>query len=458
MTLDESVRRVITHDGLTVPGDHVLVAVSGGQDSSVLLFILNKLKDVLKIELTVAHVNHQLRGDESQRDEDFVRTLAEQYGLACYVDRPNVVECSHTRGISIQHAGRDLRYRFFHELAHQHHYNRIAIAHNRDDQVETFIIRMIKGTGINGLSSIPIKRGLIIRPFLHAYRHEIETYGKALGITYVEDSSNRKDGYERNFLRHHIVPLMEKLNPQFREKVISLLSDITTVNTVFDKEAHAFLDQHVRFIDKQAHTSVISLQSLESEVRFRVVSKLLTGLIPLFIPLREHVGLVEKSLCSLRPNNSIMLPHGIEVRRAYDEIVFSIAATQKEITDIIPIGLGNYTLNDFGISITISRHASRPEIDKHDRMTAVLDADLLGELAIRSFRDGDRFVPLGMKEPTKLKNFFISRKIPKLIRRTIPLVLSGLDIVWVLGERISESYKVTDHTQNYLTLSARKIS
>lgn len=242
MDVEETVRRVIRDERLIEPGDKVLVAVSGGVDSSTLLFLLNRIRKDLTIDLGVAHVNHGLRGEESERDEAFVRGLAERLSMTCHVIRADVPGYSREQGVSIQHAGREIRYRYFADVCDTHGYRKIAVAHNRDDQVETFLLRVIKGSGLNGLSSIPIKRDRIVRPLLCTYRSEIEAYARKLSIPFVQDSSNLKEAYERNFLRMRIVPLLSRLNPRFREKILLLLSDITAVDRFFDEEAGQFLE------------------------------------------------------------------------------------------------------------------------------------------------------------------------------------------------------------------------
>jgi tRNA(Ile)-lysidine synthase len=457
MDLKEYVRRIIVQEEMLTPGDRVLIGVSGGIDSSALLFILRSLKDTLGIQLAVAHVNHQLRGEESERDESFVGEAADRYGLVCHTTRADVLSASRSRGISIQHAGRDIRYKFFSDLAVAHNYNRIAIAHNQDDQVETFLLRVIKGTGLNGLSSIPIKRGAIIRPFLTTCRTDIEVYVQSASIQYVEDSSNRKDGYERNFVRNRITPLIAQLNPSFRDKVVSLLSDISALNERLDAEAREFLETRVTIEDGENSVSVEKLRALSEEVRFRVVSDQLIRLRPEFVPLREHIRLVDKSLFSTRPNNFVVLPRGIRVKRAYDSLIFS---RQKEIPHFAgshAVEPGKNIIPELKVIITLAFHNEQPSLSGEDRMVAVLDADKIADLTVRTFRTGDRFVPLGMGEQTKLKDFFISRKIPQERRRSIPLVVSGDEIVWIVGERISNNHRVTSETKRFLTLIARPL-
>jgi len=452
MDLAESVRRVIHDEGLVDPGDRVLVGLSGGIDSSTLFFILDSLKNALSVDLAIAHVNHQLRGPESERDEAFVKGLAQKSGVPYHLLCKDVKAYARKTGVSIQHAGRDVRYAFFSRLAAEHGYQKIAIAHNRDDQVETFLLRVVKGTGINGLSSIPIRRGMIIRPFLRAYRSEIEAYAAHHSVPYVEDSSNLKDVYQRNFVRHRITPLLEKLNPRFREKVLLLLADITSLNAGFAREAEDFLARCVETGGGDSRVPIEALKTLNPEVRFRVVSRLLSRLEPTFVALRQHIGLVEKSIFSGRPNNSVTLPHGIKVKRIYENVVFTKKPQAPSRSATFDIQAGKNALPSLGFTLEVSLTGDRPSSFPADNRTVFLDAGIVGPLALRTFREGDRFVPLGMTQSVKLKDYFISRKIPKEQRRMIPLLVSGKDIVWVAGERIDERYKVTAGTARFMRI------
>lgn len=455
MDFEESVRRTISRERLIDSGDRILVGVSGGLDSSTLLYCLHRLKDTLSIELGVAHVNHQLRGAESERDEAFVRNLAERFSLPFHLHKADVKNIGRKAGMSVQHAGRDVRYAFFSRLAQSEGYGKIAIAHNKDDQVETFLLRVVKGTGLNGLSSIPIKRGPIIRPFLSVYRSEIAAYAASQGIVHVEDSSNLKDTYERNFLRHRVAPLLEQINPRFREKVLLLLADITALDADFDRDAEDFLVHHASGNGVEFRVSLGALKDLHGETRFRVVSRLLARLEPGFIALREHFGLVEKSLSSVRPNTAAILPHNIRVVRVYDEALFTKKPAVKPILEVFKVQAGANAFPPLGVEFDVSLHEKKPEGFGEDRTSVILDADLTGPLTVRTFRNGDRFIPLGMKDQIKLKDYFISKKIPREQRRQIPLLLSGGDIAWVVGERIDERFKVTPGTVRFLRITAR---
>jgi tRNA(Ile)-lysidine synthase len=457
-TLDESVRRLIVRERLIDPGDTVLVGASGGIDSSTLLFLLNRIGKDMGFGLAVAHVNHQLRGSESAGDEALVRELAGAYGAACYVLKADVRGYARKKGLSLQHAGRELRYRFFEETAAASGCGKIAVAHNTDDQVETFLLRVIKGSGISGLASIPIKRGRIIRPLLHSFRAQIADYARCHAIAYREDSSNLSDKYDRNFIRNRIAPLMEQLNPKFKEKIISLLADIASVNAWFDDEAARFLEEegHVRPEGEGFRAGVVALSGLREEVRFRVVSRLLSRLSPGFTALREHALLIEKSLFSRRPNNMVALPGGMSVKREYQDLILTKkGAEAAPPAEIFEVGTGTHAFSPLGVTLDVSISDKRPETFPADGQTAFFDADKISALTLRTFRPGDSFVPLGMAQSVKVKDYFISRKTPKERRRKTPLLLSGGDIIWVVGMRISDIYKTTAATRRVLKVSVR---
>jgi tRNA(Ile)-lysidine synthase len=453
-------RRILTfirHEHLIDPQESVLVGVSGGIDSTALLFMLYSLKDTIPFSLAVAHVNHMLRGRESERDEAFVRNTADQLALPFHAKRVNVQDLAKISGKSIQHAGRDVRYDYFRELAEGHGYGRIAIAHNQDDQVETFVLRVIKGAGVRGLSCIPVKRGPIVRPFLNTTRTEIERYVTEKNIGYVEDSSNIKEAYERNYVRHRILPVMGKLNPTAHLRIMSLLGDLTQLNERLDREATVFLEAYASSTPHGIVLPTKGLRGCDEETRFRVLSLVLGELAPGFIALREHIRLIEKVLSSSRPSSLAVLPFGITVRREYDKLVCTTAAAPPEVSETFPLQPGQNTIEPLGISIDVTLSSQPPSEFPTDRHTAYLDAGSISDLCVRTFRNGDRFVPLGMKNVVKLKDYFISRKIPRSARRNIPLLIIGDDIAWVIGERIDDRFKMTDRTREVVGVTVRKL-
>ncbi len=353
----------------------MLAGVSGGIDSSALLFVLLTIKDTIPFSLGVAHLNHGLRGAESDRDEGFVRGLAERFGLPFHTRRIDARSYSRTQGLSLQHAGRDLRYAYFGELAHEHGYQKIAVGHTKDDQVETFVMRVIKGTGLRGLSSIPIRRGPIIRPLLSCYRSEIEAYVRQESIPYVEDSSNVKDVYQRNFVRNRVLPLFEKLNPNFRERLLFLLDDLTRLNSLFEQEARRFLSEEVHIEEGDAVVEAEKLKRLDPETRYRVLAGMLERVDPRLVPLRDHVRLIEAALESTKPNVDVALPGRVTAAKVYDKLTLTKKPPAPLVQGRFPVRPGLNSLDTFGIILECTVIESLPERFPKDDHTAFLDYD-----------------------------------------------------------------------------------
>jgi tRNA(Ile)-lysidine synthase len=445
----EKIRRLIGEEDLVSRGDRIVVAVSGGIDSTVLLRILLILKSEISFQLGVAHVNHMLRGAESWRDEAFVRDLADSSSIPFYLLKTDVKAYAKASGKSLQHAGRDIRYGFFQDLSQREGYTKIAVAHNRDDQVETFILRMIKGTGLKGLASMQAKRGIIVRPLLHVSRKEIEEYARSARITYVEDSSNQKETYERNFVRRQVVPVMEKLSPAAGRNILLLIRDLAGISEGFETKALDFLENSLQVGAEGMSVAVEALKALDRETRFRVITRVLSNLEPATMLRRRHNDLVEQIIAGERPNTAVMLPHGIVVARAYDKVFFQRKAKPVTAEAGIGVGMGRNRLESLGMDLELTVEGV-PHDFRTDGKTAYLDLGALGDLHVRTFREGDRFVPFGMHESVKLKDFFIAQKVPRFVRRGIPLLISGGDIVWVMGYRIDHRYRLTASTDRVL--------
>lgn len=458
MDLVKKTHKLISKEALVEEGDRVLLGLSGGIDSTTLLYVLREIQKDLSFELAAAHVNHLLRQEESMRDERFAEETAAQLGVPFFLKRADVKGYALSHGLSLQHAGRDIRYLFFEETAGQGGYTKIAVAHNLDDQVETFLLRLLKGTGIRGLSSIPLMRGRIIRPFLHTYRAEIASYASSKSIPFVSDSSNTKTVYERNYIRHNIIPSMEKLNPAFREKIISLLFDLTGVNRSFDEKKRSFLESNVKQKPGRIVIPIAELKTLDRETLFRVLSDVVTSLAPHFLPLREHIKLIEKIVNSAKPNLNLHLPSSLVVKKIYNDLSFDSRPQREAVTETFDLKKGRNTIVPLGISMTVASLKKPPLSYPDDPFTAHFDLDKTGSLAVRTFRAGDRFCPLGMKEPVKVKDFFISRKVPLDVRRHLPLLLSDDRIIWIAGQRIDDRYKIDEKTQAVLRVSVKFLS
>jgi len=457
-TLIKEVEKKIIQEKLLKTGDRVLLGISGGIDSSTLLYVLLEIQNSIEFSLGLAHVNHMLRGRESERDERFVKKIARRFQLPLHLKRINIGEVAHEKNLSIQHAGREARYSYFDEVAAKYGYNKIAMAHNLDDQIETMLLRALKGTGLRGLTAIPIKRDKIIRPFLNTYRSEIEVYANLHKIPFVEDSSNNKVAYERNFLRRKIFPVMAKLNPQFKEKLFSLLKDLTYINSLFETKSRLFLKQHKEKKKGEISLAIANLNMIDDETKFRVISDVVASLDPAFVPLREHFRQIKNILSAKQPNLVAMLPHEIKVKKVYDNLLFTKKPLPPPIEETFSISTGKNNLKPFALCLYLSQSQKIPKVFPRNNNVAFFDSEKLGRLTVRTFMNGDRFMPLGMKEKMKLKDFFISSKIPKETRIAIPLLLSDNEIIWVVGLRIDERFKITKDTKQILKVKVARHS
>lgn len=459
MDLLKRVSEVISEERLIEEGERVLVAVSGGPDSVCLFHLLFQLKDQKRFHLSIAHINHGLRGEESERDEYFVRNLGEKYGIPVHVERVDVKGYAMENGVSVQQAARTLRYRHLFSIADSFNYQKIAVGHNLDDQVETFLLRLIKGTGMRGLRSIPLRREKIIRPLLFFPRSEIEKYLREKNLEYVEDSSNRKLIYERNYLRAKVLPLLSRINPRFKEKIIAFLQDLTYVNRLFDERAKEFLESKKRIDGDSIILPREDLKALDSETRFRVLANIVSNFDGEIILQRRHAQLIDRILFSKKPSSSIRLPLGIIAETAYGDFYLKRVSEFKIFSSSFPLREGENLLEPFSLKMILTRFPKDDNFSPYtsDPLVANLDANLAVFLEVRTFREGDRFMPLGMREEIKVKDFFIKRKVPKGERRKVPIVTSKGKIVWIVGFRIDERFKVTEKTDSVLRIVCRPL-
>ena len=443
-------------------GETVLLAYSGGIDSSVLLHLLNNSKDELRIALVICYFNHNLRGAESAREEEFVKNTAAYCKLSLEVGTGDVETTAEKRGLSTQESARRLRYDFFERASKKFHADKIATGHHLDDQAETVLMRFLQGSGIKGLRGIPLQRQRYVRPLLWAKRSEIEQYAVAKGIHYFEDSSNKKTAYLRNQIRLEVLPyLREKLGTnidlilvkhgrRFRS-VSEMISDLS--NQAFD-----------RSIVQQGKDKIIlditSFKSYFMLVQDSVVCECFRRLgLHDSLRITHYSQKVLEFLNGTFKRKHMYITKDLYVHKNKDSLTISREHVHKFV-QCVDLGKEySFPEEKFRFHSEIIQPASSKQpvslvdIKKRSSWDEVVDRGALVEpLTLRNWEAGDRFKPLGMQKSKKLSDFFIDLKIPPDVKKKLPILVDPEKIVWVCGIRIDDRVKVTKNTKEIVGL------
>lgn len=435
--------KYITENQIIDRHEKILLAVSGGVDSIVLLHLMVESG----FDCSIAHCNFKLRGAESDGDEQFVRQLAGKYGTGVHVRSFETARYSEDKNISIQMAARDLRYTWFEQIRHEGGFDVVATAHNMDDVIETFFINLLRGTGIRGLSGIKARSGKLVRPLLFATRETILAYAQTQGIPYREDSSNSETKYIRNKIRHGIVPLLQKINPGFREGMIQTIDRLRNTGIIYEQA----LENHKKdLVTEQEQYTCIDIPKL---VRISDRQTLLYEFLSCFNFTSGNVADINRSLEG--PSGRQFFSETHRVIKDRNQLI--ISPLQKDdglkyyIEDGMP-GLEEPVRMDF----MAANRTAHFQITK-DRDAACLDyARLIFPLILRKWQPGDHFYPLGMPHLKKISDFFIDEKLSLVEKENTWLLLSGENIAWVVGHRIDDRYKITDQTDQVFVARLRK--
>jgi tRNA(Ile)-lysidine synthase len=408
------------------PGEKVLLAVSGGVDSMVMSQMFSRSG----MQTGIAHCNFHLRGEESDGDEAFVRKWADTHDMPFFSRGFDTKHYAVAQGVSTQMAARTLRYDWFNELLDTQGYDKIAVAHHADDNVETVLLNLVRGTGLKGVCGIAPANGRLIRPLLFATREQISRYAAGNGITYREDCSNKSDDYARNYIRHHVTPALKTLNPS--------LADTFRHNSEHLTQACCLLEE---MVEKNK-----SAWCVRRHDEWRVDIKAL-----------QQTAAPGFWLFELLQDFGFNSAQTADIARALDEQpgkrFFSATHELVKDRDHLIICLNTHLVSP--IDLTLEERPYHPALSlPQDKHIACLDAGKLRfPLTVRLWQEGDAFVPLGMKGKKKLSDFFIDRKMPLPHKRKQWVVLSGEDIVWLVGQRLDDRYKVTPQTKNILQIT-----
>lgn len=418
----------------------ILCAVSGGVDSVVMLNVLNDFR----FDCIVAHCNFKLRGEESDRDERFVRELADRFEMKFLCETFDTVNYAEKTGVSIQMAARDLRYEWFFEMADKFNCDYIALAHNSDDQAETVITNLIRGTGIRGLTGMKFVKDKLFRPLINISRNEIDEFAKINTIDYCVDSTNLTIKYSRNKIRHCIFPLMEEINISYKNNILKSIEYLKDTERIMQAYVVQAKIKCLKYADAKIYINLVELQSFVSIET--VLFELLVG---------EGVPkiLAVESLSLLKSQSGKSFSFlNMEILRDRDNIIVN---KDSKIKMEVNISFSNENLNklsEYNIAYNIKNYSSDIEILK-DQNYAYIDYDkLIFPLCLRKWHSGDKFRPIGMKSMKKLSDFFSDEKLSMFEKSEVLLLTSGNDIVWVVGYRIDDRFKITDVTQKLLIL------
>ncbi len=412
----------------------ILLAVSGGMDSMAMAELFYRTG----YQFAMVHCNFKLRGKEADTDEEFVKQAAEKYGVECYTKSFKTTEIAMDSGDSIQMTARDLRYGFFEEVADQYAYDRIATAHHLDDQIETFFINLMRGCGISGLHGIPIKKEKIIRPMMFAYRKDIEQFVNDNNLEYREDQSNQSVKYLRNKIRHELMPLFLQMNPTFPAEMSANIKRLAETEEIFrqylalKKEEVMATDEEVVSID----TNKLSMLIPQPTFLYEFIAE--------FGFKKEDVSNIIQALEGIPGKKFLSQTHQLLIDR--QKILIS---TLESKTDHEEYEIHQDTRAvEFPIQLRIDVLPAENYFIPKESNIAALDLDKLSfPLHLRKWKEGDAFIPLGMKQHKKLSDYFIDEKFSLLEKDKVWVLCSGDDIVWIVDHRISDDYKITTKTR-----------
>jgi tRNA(Ile)-lysidine synthase len=452
----KKVNQTIEKYNLLEKSERIVVALSGGPDSTALLAVLAPIAKDLDLSLIVAHFNHGLRGVESDEDEKFSRDLSEQMGLAFVSGKMDKKRGK--KGISPEDFYRRQRYDFLNKISEDYQAQKIALGHNLQDQAETVLLNILRGSGLEGLKGfLPMRDGKFIRPLIEISRQEIISFLNEAGIQYCQDSSNEKKRYLRNQIRSELIPyLKEKFNPKI-EKNLAQMAEILRLEDEFIRR---HVDEVLKssFIKRQQNRILLKIayiNELPPAIRLRLFKTILESLNPAKNGFSfSHIKFLDNLAQKCESGKRIDLPLGIEVRREYDYLILEAKKVgpkqmEYEYTMNIP---GSLYIKERKYTVR-SELTTKENVDFSDKNAVYLDLDKIHQpLIIRNRRDGDWFQPLGMQGQQKIKSLLIDHKIPRSKRNEIILLVDNISVIWIENMHLNDRVKITAETKDILKL------
>ena len=457
--MHELIKNNIINKKLIIDGDNILIALSGGPDSVFLFHNLRKLKDIISFNLYASHINHMYRAKDAMHDEEFVRDLCQKYGVRLFVKRKNAAEYARELKVTEEEAGRVLRYGFFNENLSQIGGGKIALAHNLNDQAETVLQRLIRGTGIDGLSAMSFQKGNLIRPMLNVSRDEIMAYLHENNYQYCIDITNSQDIYGRNKIRLNLIPYLEKnFNPNIQVTLCRMAEAMERDKKIIEKYIDIKFKELLK--DRSGSKLVLDLnllRALDVGERGRIIRRGIEELKGNTVNVEmKHIDNAISLMDAGKTGKKIDLTGGFTIEISYDNFIIN-----KRL-DKVPEFEYNIALNEIThikevnktLLARVFEAGTETWEDIEDKDSFCVDFDLVkGSLTVRNRRPGDSITPCGMEGSKKVKDVFIDLKIPKEERDSRLIVADDENIIWLEGYRINDKYKINESTKKILKIS-----
>ncbi|MGB4845579.1 MAG: tRNA lysidine(34) synthetase TilS [Ferruginibacter sp.] len=439
MNLLEKFKEYIKQQNLFQPKDKLLLAVSGGVDSVVLCELCKQAG----YDFVIAHCNFQLRGAESERDEAFVRSLSEKYSVEVLVKEFDTEKYATEQKLSIQVAARDLRYNWFNEIITAQSVEFIVTAHHADDNVETLLMNFFKGTGINGLHGILPKQNKIIRPLLFVKKKELIAFAAQYKLDFVEDSSNASDKYTRNYFRNELIPGLQKVFPQVEENLQHNIERFREIEMLYQQSIGLHKKKLMEQKVNEIHIPVLKL--LKAQPLHTVIYEIIKDFGFTAHQTDEVAALLKSESGKYVQSSSYRI-----IKNRNWLIISPNETTESEHILIEHEGAVEFAAG----SLQLKKISNHQHSILNDKLTAQLNAEqIVFPLLLRKWKQGDYFYPLGMNKKKKLSRFFIDQKLSLTQKEKTWVIEMDKKIVWVVGQRIDDRFKITNSTKNILQIS-----
>jgi tRNA(Ile)-lysidine synthase len=452
-SIDEKVLRFIDSNRLIDKNEKILVALSGGADSIFALYFLHKYQRRLRITISAVHLNHSLRGTDSLKDEEFCIDYCKKLNIPLFTKKIPIEVISKKNKTSLEETGRIERYNYFNEICKKYKFDKIVTAHHKDDNAETVLMNLFRGTGVRGYSGIPIKRDNVIRPVLVLSKKEIVSYLVANKIPYKTDTTNFSDDFIRNLIRNQIVPIIEgKINPSWTDSVFNSSQVINNYLELIDKRFSNRLKK--KLICEERDFLRFSLEEIIKNEKFLVtelIRKSITEKFSIELSYLEISRILELGL-SKKAGKRIVLKANVVVIKNQTDL--SVHKQQRKNNTVCRIKIGESVHFD-GTMITIKELKKRNiKVDENkNHKIEYIDSGLIkDDFELRYWKEGDYFYPLGMEQKKKISDFLTDNKVESSQKKNILVLLNNNRIVWVVGYRISNLFKLNKETKNILRL------